>query len=114
MDKQRRHELTEAYREQKTREGVFKVVCRPTGLVWLGASRNLDQQQNGIWFQLRMGSHRNKALQAAWTEHGAAAFALEAVEVLEDADLSPIGRQDWLKARLRHWLADLGGQPIIA
>lgn len=69
---------------------------------------NLEAQQDGVWFGLRLGGYPNRALQAAWTAHGEAAFTFEAVERIEDEDLTPLGLADRLKARERHWLAALG------
>ena len=66
MEKQRRREAVQAYKEKKVLQGIFAVRCSATGETWLGMSRNLDAQQNSIWFSLRMGTHRNKPLQAAW------------------------------------------------
>jgi predicted alpha/beta hydrolase family esterase len=31
-----------------------------------------------------------------------------------EEDLSPVGKEDWLKARLRHWIAALEGHSIVA
>ena len=69
-----RKDLIREYKEKKPTPGVFAVRCIPTNAAWTGLSRNLDTQQNGIWFQLRTGSHVNKALQTAWKKHGEAAF----------------------------------------
>ena len=113
MDKQRRRDIAQAYKDRKVPVGVFSLRCDPTGETWLGMSRNLEGAANGVLFGLRMGSHRNRALQAAWTAHGEAAFTYAVVERL-DEDLTAIGREDWLKARLRHWIAALKGHSIVA
>ena len=66
MDKQSRREAIRDYKERATSRGVFAVRCRPTGQVWVAASRNLAQQQNAIWFGLKAGGYVNRAAQAAW------------------------------------------------
>ena len=111
MDKQRKQEITEAYKERKSRAGVFRVDC--AGEIWLGMSRNLDAQQNSVWFSLRQGSGRNKAMQAAWSAHGEAGFAFGVVEVVSAEDLSPYLLDQALKARLAHWRAELGAGAVI-
>lgn len=113
MDKQRRKDIAQAYKERKVPMGIFRLRCEPTGETWVGMSRNLDGAANSVLFGLRMGSHRNAALQAAWKAHGEAAFTYAVLETLEE-DLSPIGQGTWLKERLRHWIAALEGRPVVA
>jgi hypothetical protein len=114
MDKQRRREIANAYKEKKVVQGVFAVRCAPTGETWLGLSRNLDAQQNSIWFSLRMGSNSNKPMQAAWNEHGETGFELTAVEVVDTEELSPYLRETLLKDRLKHWLSEMDAKPVVA
>ncbi len=113
MDKQSRRDAVRNYKERKVAAGIFSLRCRSTGETWVSASRNLDQM-NGIYFSLRMGSHRNAALQAAWKAHGEAGFDYAVVESLDDETLTPIGRATWLKERERHWLEALGAKPLVA
>ncbi len=88
-----------AYKERTTPAGIYAVRCAATGQVWAGASRHLDTHRNGLWFALRMGSSPNRALQAAWTAHGEAAFAFEVVEQLPP-ETAPYLLQAELKERL--------------
>jgi hypothetical protein len=96
VDKQRRRDIAREYKERKVPIGIFSLRCEPTGETWIGSSRNLDGAANSALLGLRMGSHRNKAMQAAWTAHGGDAFVYAVVETLEE-DLSPVGKEDWLK-----------------
>ena len=57
MDNARKKEIAREYRERPLQAGVFAVVCKPTGQRWISFTRNLDKQQNSVWFQLRMGNH---------------------------------------------------------
>src|SRR5436853_96654 len=75
MDKQSRRQVVRDYKERKVSQGIFAVRCAATGEAWVGKSRNLEQQQNGIWFGLRSGGYVNRVLQAA----RAAALASRAV-----------------------------------
>lgn len=114
MEKQRRREIINDYKERKLQPGVFTVRCAASGGIWAGTSRNLDAQQNSIWFSLRMGSHRNKPLQAAWAAHGQGAFAYAPVEVVDAEGLSAYLLNQRLNERLDYWLTSLEAMPIIA
>ena len=111
MQNSRKRDLAREYKERETRQGIIAVRCAADGRVWAGAARNLDQQQNRIWFQLKLGGHTNKALQTAWNAHGADAFAFEVLEEVtnENALLIPA----LLKERLAHWLETLGAQKLV-
>jgi hypothetical protein len=113
MDKLSRRETVRAYKERKVPQGIFALRCATTGESWVGTSRNLDQQQNGIWFTLRHGGHPNRDLQAAWREHGSSAFIFEVVETLETEDLGAFGLESLLKGRERHWLGALSAQKVV-
>ena len=107
-----RKDLVREYKERKTRPGIFAIRCAPEGASWTGASRDLDSQQNGIWFQLRMGNHMNKALQQAWNKHGAAAFQFEILEAVEDDNVEMIGLL--LKEREALWREQSGAAKLFA
>jgi hypothetical protein len=113
MEKARRKDLTRAYAERERHQGVFAVRCRPSGQVWVSASRNLDTQRNAVWFGLRTGGHPNRALQAAWQAHGEAAFDYEILEALSAEGLTPMGLADRLRERERAWREKLGA-PAVA
>src|SRR5690349_21498550 len=78
MENIRKKDLIREYKEQKATPGIFAVRCGDQ--VWVGPSKNLEKQQNSIWFQLRQNGHLNKAMQAAWNTHGANAFVFEVLE----------------------------------
>jgi len=113
MDNQTRRDLVREYKDQKTLAGVYAVRCSPTGEVWAAGARNVGSQQNKLWFGLRTGGHPNKAMQASWTKHGEAVFSFEALEVIDDEGLSPIGLADLIKAREAHWLATLSAKKAV-
>ena len=113
MEKQRRREIAQAYKERKPQVGVFQVRCAVTGETWVGTSRALDTQQNGIWFGLRMGGYRSRTMQAAWKAHGEASFELSVLERFEDEEAGAYVRDNWLKARVAHWRESLGAFKAI-
>ena len=112
MTNARRKDLVREYKERKARPGIFAVRCLAENAAWTGAARDLDSQQNGIWFQLRMGNHMNKALQQAWNRHGADAFRFEVLEVVEDDNPEMIGLL--LKDREAYWRAQEGAAKLFA
>ncbi|WP_374574867.1 GIY-YIG nuclease family protein [Phenylobacterium sp.] len=104
MDNARRKDLIRAFKEAPKSQGVFAVRCAASGEVWVSASRNLEKQQTGLWFSLRMGGNHNKAMQAAWKAHGESAFSYEVLETLEIEDDTPAYvAQTRLKDREAHW-----------
>jgi hypothetical protein len=113
MDKSSRREAIRDYKERAVSRGVFAVRCAPTGQVWVAASRNLDQQQNSIWFGLKAGGYVNREVQAAWNAHGEPAMTYEVLETFDDEDMSPVGRADLAKARAAHWREALGARKLV-
>ncbi len=104
MDNARKKELAREYKEQKRSAGIFAVRC--TDSIWVGPSRNLDKEQNSLWFQLRHGGHMNKQMQAAWNAHGESALTYEILEEIVDDNPQMIGLR--LKERDAHWRKELG------
>lgn len=114
MDKASRRDAIREYKERTPRRGVFALRCAPTGDVWVSASPNLDKQQNSTWFGLRLGSHPNRALQAAWKAHGEDAFTYEILEELDaDADTSAYAVRADLQALEEKWRAQLGARAVV-
>jgi len=111
MDRQARKAATAAYKERKSAFGVYAVVCRATGEAWVGQSRHLDTQQNGLWFTLKHGTSPHRSLQAAWVEHGEGEFSFEELERLRE-DFPALSRGDELKRRQALWAARLQGKPL--
>ena len=111
MDNARKKELVRSYKERKRMQGIYAVRCHVGDLIWIASSRNLDTQQNQIWFVLRSGSHSNTRLQAAWNAHGSDAFRYEILEVVEDENPQLIDLL--LKDREKHWRSQLNAESIV-
>ena len=107
MERQHRKAAIAAYKEHKPAYGVFAVICGATGEAWVGCSRHVDTQKNGIWYSLRHCASPFASLQAAWKEHGEEAFRFEELERLRE-DFPEIGRMDELKKRHALWRPRLG------
>ena len=115
MSREDRKAQVQAWKEgRKSRAGIFQVACALEGKVWLGVSRNLDSQQNSIWFSLRHGGSPNREMQAAWKAHGEDAFAFEDVEEIDVEELSAYLVNQRLLERLKHWCAELGAGRVVA
>jgi hypothetical protein len=107
VNRDRKRELTAAYRERKARPGVFAVRCAAGGQVWVGSSRELLNRQNGIWFSLRQGSSLNRTMQQAWRDHGEAAFVYEELQVIDGEGLSAWSLDQALKDAAAAWRQQL-------
>jgi hypothetical protein len=106
MNGDNRKAAMNAYRERKVEAGIFAVRCLPSAQVWVGRAPDLSTIRNRLWFTLRHGGSPHRDLQAAWTLHGADAFAFEIVERLSDEDMEH-GRDRKLKALLARWTVEL-------
>lgn len=100
------------YKNRKPQRGIFAVRCTATGHSWVGSSPNLDAARNGTWFTLRLGSHRDAALQAEWKAHGETAFAYVVLEEL-DPDVLPMSVPDLLKQKKRDWALKEQGRTLL-
>jgi hypothetical protein len=106
MDRQNRKAAIAAYKDRKPAWGVYAVICTATGEAWVGGSRHVDTQKNGLWFTLRLGTSPHVSLQAAWKAHEECEFRFEELERLRE-DFPEIGRLDELKKRQALWRARL-------
>ena len=102
MDRKDRKAAIATYKEREPAWGVYAVICNATGEAWVGHSRHVDNQQNGLWFTLRLSQNRNATLQAAWSLHGEGQFRFEELDRLRP-DFPQIGRMDELKRRQALW-----------
>jgi len=70
------------------RSGVYKILCKPSGKVYVGSSKDVDCRWRAHRSQLARGVHHNLHLQRAWGKHGPEAFIFAIVEsVKPDPDL---------------------------
>ena len=113
MSATRRKQLIADYKQRKRLAGVYAVRRLATGEAWLDVTPDLASRQNGIWFSLRHGGHRNRALQTLWAADGEAGFAFEVIETVDDEGLSPLGLSLRLKDRLAWWRGELGAGALI-
>lgn len=100
-----------AYKARPPAFGVFAVIREATGDVWVGKSRHLDTEMNGLWFALSLGRSPYRSLQAAWTAHGQTAFRFEELERLRE-DFPKLTLMDELKKRQALWRVRLKAEAL--
>jgi len=105
MDKQRRKELREQFKQIKTYMGVYKITNTVNGKIFIGSSPNLKNRWATIKWQLDMGMHVNSQLQQDWKELGEGAFVYEIIEK-KDADKSLDARWE-VKQMEKEWVEKL-------
>ena len=85
----KKKELKLEYKQNRRPIGVFQIRNIVNEKVLVGVSLNLPGILNRHKFQLEMGNHPNKTLQAEWREFGPDNFAFEILDELkprEDPD----------------------------
>jgi hypothetical protein len=105
VDKQRRKELQEEYRQIKIYMGVVQIKNNKNGKIFIAAYPNLKNKWLTLQGQLKMGMYPNLQLQSDWKELGPEAFSYE---VLEEKDTEDITDMKWeLKQIIKPWLEKL-------
>jgi len=91
MDKERKKELKEQAKKEKTYMGAYTITNLQSGKVFLATSRNLKNQWMRLLMELKVGRHPNRELQEDFTRLGEDSFAfaiLEEEDKDEEADVS--------------------------
>lgn len=112
MKANRRSELKQAYKQKEQRKGIYKVFCSQNNQIWVDSSVNIDSIKNRIWFNLRLGTHTNKQLQAVCKQHGLDSMAFEIIELV-DAELSGYALDSTMKDRKAHWIEELNASSCM-
>lgn len=105
MDKKRRKELLEEYRQLKTYMGVYQIRNTVNGKIFISTCSNLKSRWLTIRGQLDIGRYANSELQKEWNELGAGAFIYEVLEQKETAEVKDIHWE--LKQMEKPWLEKL-------
>jgi hypothetical protein len=105
MDKNRRKELKEEYRQIKTYMGVYQITNKKNGKIFIDSCPNLKNKWLTLQAQLEMGMFANAQVQKDWKVLGADAFAYE---VLEQKETDKVTDMRWeLKQIVKPWLEKL-------
>ena len=108
--KKSRKELNDEYAKRPKPAGVFQIKNTANGKILLGSSLNLEGPLNSHRFMLKIGSHRNKALQQDWNEYGEQNFVFEILETVTVKDDPNFNLKDELTLLEMIWLEKL--QPV--
>lgn len=84
-----RKELIRAYKETRRPMGVYRIRNTSDGRSLVGQSRDLPSILNRERAQLRLGVHRNTALQRDWNGLGADAFVFEVLDTITPPEDKP-------------------------
>lgn len=105
MDKSKRKELLEEFKQIKTYMGVIQITNKVSGKIYVDSYPNLKNKWMTIKMQLDMGRFANLELQKDWKELGAEAFTYE---VLEEQKTDDVTDMKWeLKMMEKPWLEKL-------
>ncbi|WP_438448889.1 GIY-YIG nuclease family protein [Gorillibacterium sp. sgz5001074] len=105
MDKSRRKELQEQYKEIKTYLGVIRITNQVNGKIYVAGYPNLKNKWLMIQSQLDLGRFHILPLQKEWKEYGAAAFTYDVLEEKAADDISDVS---WAVKQLEKvWLEKL-------
>ena len=101
MDRIRRKELLQQFKEMKPEMGVYMFKSINTNTIYLGCDKNIKATINGDRFKLNSKNHRCKKLQKDWNENKEENFEIKVVEVLPyDKDESKVDYSEELKILL--------------
>ena len=106
-----RKAVVAAWKERKAVPGIYAISCTASGEAWVGSAPDLATIRNRHWFALRMGSHSQPSMQAAWRTHGEEQFSFMIIEAFDDPDTAPASH-DALRARVRRWADQRKAQAI--
>jgi hypothetical protein len=105
MDKNKRKELQEEYKQIKTYMGVIQIINKANGKLYVDSYPNLKNKWVTLQAQLDMGRFANSQLQKDWKELGSEAFTYE---VLEQKEADGVADVRWeIKQMEKRWLEKL-------
>lgn len=104
MDKKRKKELIEHYRQIKPEMGIFLICSKVNNKCLLQTAHNLKGAINSTRRRLESGFHAHKELQREWHNNGPDNFKIEVLEILEyDKDETKTDYSEELDLMLMMW-----------
>jgi len=104
-----RRDIARRMRDAFPPMGIYAIRDQLTGRVDVRASRHAPGIVNRILFELRVGSHSDKAWQQAWHEGGPGRVRVEVVELIGQREDPAFDYGQELERRERHHRAALTG-----
>ncbi len=86
LDKSKRKQLLEKYKNRLPEKGVISYRCRETGESFLGISEDTEADFNSLNMKLSLNSHPNKRLRELWNQYGENGFERSVIRVLKYDD----------------------------
>ena len=74
--------------KRRRRSGIYKILCKPTGKVYVGSAVWLAKRKRHHREGLLAGTHHNRYLQKAWNKYGSDAFVFSILEYCEKKNLT--------------------------
>ncbi|MFD0870445.1 MULTISPECIES: GIY-YIG nuclease family protein [Paenibacillus] len=106
MDRERKKQLAEQYKEMKIEAGVYQIKNTKNGKLFISSTPNL-KSLNGKRFALNNGTDVHKELQKEWTEYGEEAFEIEVLETLKPKENVYYDTKDELAKLEEKWIDKL-------
>ncbi len=78
--------------------GIYAIRDQSSGHLMLGASRNVHAALNRAHFELRMGKHADRVIQAEWNRSGADGLTFEVLELVKERENPDFDYSGELKA----------------
>lgn len=105
--KNSKKELKKEYQQQSLQMGIYQIRNTLNGKVFIGSAQNIQGILNSNKFQLKMGGHKNKALQEDWNNFGESTFIFEVLDEITLKEGSPQTFKEELEQQLRLWLDNI-------
>ena len=105
--KNKNRDLKKEYKQKQNQMGVYQIRNMVNEKIFIGSSLNIPGIFNRQKFQLKMGNHRNKALQAEWNEFGSESFAFEVLDELTPKEDPAYNYREDLATLENLWLENL-------
>ncbi len=105
MDKNKRKQLIEEYKELKTYMGVIQIRNQTNGKIYINCYPNLKNKWLTIRMQLDLGTFASAQLQQDWKMFGEQAFTYEVLEQKATDKITDIRWEQ--KQMLKPWLQKL-------
>lgn len=86
--------------------GIYRILCIPTGKIYIGSAVNLYKRWQNHRCNLRGNRHPNSHLQRAWQKYGEQAFTFEVIEECEPDRL--LEREQFLLDTIRPYGKKVG------
>lgn len=105
MDKDKRKELQNAYKNRTVTGGVYCIRCSGNQRVWLRSTTDIEGMRNRVLFSLKMKGAPEPAMLSECNEYGWDSFSFTVLEELKKGDIQTDKEfADDVAALLEVWL----------